>query len=257
MTENPYKTIIHDNICIHYFEAVSSTMDIARNMSRSNCPNNTVIIATHQHSGRGRMQRQWQSDCGGLYMTWVVRPQLNAKYCFAYTFTAALAIVHTLDQLFNITAQVKWPNDVLINTQKIAGILTETQCENNQFSFLNIGIGINVNNQVKSDTLHAISVQDLVHTHVDLDSFIQPLCNNLSNHFRNIRVDHVLKSWKVHNCTLGKMVRIVLIDRIIDGCAVDINQEGALIIALGNGQLETVTYGDCIVPGFKISSHEQ
>jgi BirA family biotin operon repressor/biotin-[acetyl-CoA-carboxylase] ligase len=257
MPELPYKIDNHDNTHIHYYSAVSSTMDIARNMAQSNCPDNTVIIAKYQHSGRGRMQRQWNSDDGGLYMTWVIRPRLNPMYCFAYTFSAALAIIHSLDQLFNITAQVKWPNDILIHTQKIAGILTETQFENNQFTYLNIGIGINVNNQLKTNAFNAISVQDLVQTHVDMDNIIPPLCQNLTNQFANICVEHVLESWKAHNCTLGKKVRILMMDRIVDGRAVDISQDGALIIAQSNGQLETVTYGDCIVPGFQISSHEQ
>jgi len=229
-------------------------MDIARNMVQSKCPTNTVIIAKHQHCGRGRMQRQWQSIHGGLYMTWVIRPQLNAQQCFAYTFAAALAIVHSLEQMFNITAKVKWPNDVLVDSQKIAGILTETQFENNQFAYLNIGIGMNVNNHIETDSFRAISISDIVQTQVDLDLVIQMLCKNLTNQFTNICVDHVLKSWRKHNCTLGKNVRIILIDRTIEGQAENINQEGALIIRHGDDQMDTVHYGDCIVPGFNISS---
>jgi BirA family biotin operon repressor/biotin-[acetyl-CoA-carboxylase] ligase len=229
-------------------------MDIARKMAQSNCPDNTVIIAKHQHSGRGRMQRQWQSDHGGLYMTWVIRPQLKAQYCFVYNFSAALAIVHTLDQLYNINAQVKWPNDVLVDTQKIAGLLTETQFENSQFSYLNLGMGLNVNNQLKTDTFNAVSVCDLVQKKVDMDMLIQTLCKKLRKQFANICVNNVLESWKANNCTIGKRVQIVLLNRLIEGQAIDINQNGALIVKLDNDQLETITYGDCIVPGFKISS---
>jgi len=254
MTVNPYKIAIHNNIHFNYYTSVTSTMDIARNMAQSNCPNNTVIIAKHQHMGRGRMQRQWQSDHGGLYMTWVIHPQLNAQQCFAYNFATALAIVRTLDQQFNITAHVKWPNDVLVSTQKIAGILTETQFENNQFKYLNIGIGMNVNNQMETDTFNAVSVCDIVQKKVDMDILIQTLCKNLRNQFENICVNLVLESWKANNCTIGKRVHIVLPDRSIDGQAMDINLNGALIVKLDTDQLETLTYGDCIVPGFKMSN---
>jgi BirA family biotin operon repressor/biotin-[acetyl-CoA-carboxylase] ligase len=247
MTETPYKTIIQNNLRINYFESVSSTMDIARKMSQSNCLDNTIVIANRQHCGRGRLQRQWFSDLGGLYMTWIIRPQLEIHQCFAYTFSAALSIVLTLDQLFQITAHVKWPNDVLIKSQKIAGILTETQFENNQFNYLNIGIGINVNNQIEADAFESICIYDIAQTHIDLDMFTQALCKNLSTHFFNIGVENVLESWKLHNCTLGNKVRIVLQDCIIEGLAVDINQDGALIVACKNGQLKTVTYGDCIL----------
>jgi BirA family biotin operon repressor/biotin-[acetyl-CoA-carboxylase] ligase len=255
MTENPYKIDIQKNSCTYYYTSVSSTMDIARKMSQANCPDNTVVIAKHQHCGRGRMRRQWQSDQGGLYMTWVVRPKMNATQCFAYTFSAALAIVQTLDQLYNITAHVKWPNDVLIDTQKVAGILTETQYLENQFEYLNIGIGLNVNNQINTDAFRAISLNDIVRTHIDLDSIIQTLCKNLLVQFADIRVDQILEKWKVHNCTIGKNVRISLLDHTIEGQAVNIDQNGALVIKLNNGQLETVTYGDCIITGFNIISH--
>jgi BirA family biotin operon repressor/biotin-[acetyl-CoA-carboxylase] ligase len=229
-------------------------MDIARNMAQSKCPTNTVIIAKQQHCGRGRMQRQWQSVQGGLYMTWVVRPRLNVQHCFAYTFTAALAIVKTLEQIFNINAHVKWPNDVLVDSRKIAGILTETQFENNQFTYLNIGIGMNVNNHIETNAFHAISIQDIVQTKVDLDLVIQILCENLLMQFTDIHVDHVLELWKKHNCTLGKNVRIVFLDQTIEGQAMNVNHEGALIIKHIDGHLETINYGDCIIPGFNISS---
>jgi len=247
MTDKPHKIDIQNNLSIHYYESVSSTMDIARKMSQSNCPDHTVVIAKKQHCGRGRMQRQWQSDQGGLYMTWIIRPQLKPDQCFAYTFSAALAVVLTLDQLFKITAHVKWPNDVLIKSQKIAGILTETQFESNRFNYLNIGIGININNQIKTDSFEAISIVDMVQTEVDLNMFTQALCKNLKKHFSNIDANNILKLWKMHNCTLGNHVRIVLHDCAIEGMAVDVNQEGALIIEKYNNQMETVTYGDCII----------
>jgi len=242
-----------NNVHMHFFSSVSSTMDVARDISKSTCPNHTVIIAKHQECGRGRLKRQWLSDDGGIYMTWITRPKFAIEHCFAYTFSTALTIVHTLNQLFQIKAHVKWPNDVLVDSRKIAGVLTEMQLANNQFQYLNIGIGINVNNQTNTDAFSAISIHDILKKQVDKNLMIQQLCNNLATQFAHIHVDRVLESWKKHNCTIGKKVRIVLQDRTIEGQAININENGALIVKQNNGQQEAITYGDCIIPGFKMS----
>ncbi|ETR71524.1 MAG: BirA family transcriptional regulator, biotin operon repressor [Candidatus Magnetoglobus multicellularis str. Araruama] len=232
---------------IHHYDTVSTTMDIARQLSRDNCPNNTIVIAKKQDKGRGRMQRQWQSEHGGLYMTWIIRPQLNVQYCFAYVFSAALSIVKTLKGLYNIDAQVKWPNDVLVQSHKIAGILTETQFENDQFKYVNIGMGININNQPDTEVVHAISVRDINQKSVDMELFRTILCNTLLDHFSNIHVHDILDAWKANNCTIGNNVKIVMPDNTVEGKAIDINDDGSLMIRKEDRTIVPVIYGDCVL----------
>jgi len=241
-----------NNSRIHYYEYTASTMDIARQLARDQCPDGTVVIASIQSKGRGRMQRNWESQKGGLYMTRVIRPTLDISLCFAYTFAAALAIVHTLQHEYKIVAHVKWPNDILVKGRKIAGILTETAFQENRLTYLNMGMGINVNNQTDHYEFQAVSVQEILHETVDLNCFFTILDQALNQKLKIINVDQILEEWKIHNCTLGKDVRIVTPSSIIEGLAVGLNSEGALLIEKNNGSIETILYGDC-VPHFKCS----
>ncbi|MBF0451235.1 MAG: biotin--[acetyl-CoA-carboxylase] ligase [Candidatus Magnetomorum sp.] len=230
---------------IHFYETVSSTMDIARQKALEHCQDHTIIIADHQTAGRGRMQRNWQSDEGGLYMTWILRPTVDPSFCFGYTFSAALAIIAVLKQTYTINALVKWPNDVLVNGQKIAGILTETQIENNQLNYLNIGMGININNILKSKDFQAITLQDILQNSVNPTPFIDQLVDELYFRFTHMTPDNILKEWKANNCTIGKQVKVVTPKSTIQGLAIDVDQRGALLVEKRTGNIKTVLYGDC------------
>lgn len=243
-----------DKSRIHSFESVSSTMDIARQMAEENCPDRTVIVAKHQTCGRGRMKRNWQSDQGGLYMTWVLRPKINISLCFAFTFSSALSIVEALEKIFKIKAEVKWPNDVLVNGHKIAGILTETKMDNNELNYLNIGMGININNIPNSNTFQATSIKDLIQKKVNTSTFIDFLFDKLDYNFQHMNPKKVIQEWKARNCTLGKFVRVKTFASFSEGYAIDIDNSGALLLEKENGEIETVIYGDCFeVSGIKFT----
>jgi len=230
---------------IHIYKSLPSTMDIARQKAQSNCPNHTIIIADHQTSGRGRLQRQWDSDPGGLYMSWIVRPTLDISCCFAYTFSAALSIVRSLKKNFSVISHVKWPNDVLVDGYKIAGILTETLIDNHQLTYLIIGMGININNDPDSTIFKATSIKKLMQKQVNRISYINYLLNELYDQFENISSKETLASWKKNNCTLGKTVQIVTPTSTICGRAIDINANGNLLVETDHQTIETIYYGDC------------
>ena len=131
---------------ILYYPEVSSTMDTAKDLARKNCPDFTVVIAGRQTKGRGRLQRQWRSDDGGLYFTMVLRPDLPVLLSSRVNFLASLTLARVLRELFQIDAAVKWPNDILVDGYKISGMLSELEAETDRILFINIGMGINVNN---------------------------------------------------------------------------------------------------------------
>jgi len=234
-----------DKSLVHIYKRLTSTMNLARQKALLNCPNHTIVIAEHQTDGRGRMNRRWQSDQGGLYMSWILRPTLDIPFCFAYTFSAALSIVETIRQNYSIAAHVKWPNDVLIGDCKIAGILTETQIENNELKFLNIGIGLNINNVSKSTTFKSISLHELLQQDVNKILFINNLLNKLHYRFEKVNPEEVLNTWKKYNCTIGKKVQVITPKSTICGLAVDVNPNGNLLVQKNNKDVEIVLYGDC------------
>jgi BirA family biotin operon repressor/biotin-[acetyl-CoA-carboxylase] ligase len=131
---------------IHYFDEVDSTMDIARELARKQCPHFTVVIAGRQKKGRGRLKRSWLSSEGGLFFTIVIRPKIPPVLSSRVNLAASMILTQTLRNMFNINAMCKWPNDVLVDGKKISGILSEMEAEIDRVSFISIGIGINVNN---------------------------------------------------------------------------------------------------------------
>ena len=131
---------------IIYHAQLPSTMDVAKQLARKGCPDFTTIIAGRQTGGRGRLNRQWFSDEGGLYFTVVLRPDLPPVLSFRVSFLASLILARTLNEMFGVDARVKWPNDLLVDEHKICGMLSELEAEADRVAFINVGIGLNVNN---------------------------------------------------------------------------------------------------------------
>ena len=109
-------------------------------------PNLAMVIAGRQTEGRGRLKRHWLSDDGGLYFTMVLRPDIPVRLSSRVNFLASLTLAHLLRESFQIDAAVKWPNDILVDGLKISGMLSELEAETDRVLFINIGMGINVNN---------------------------------------------------------------------------------------------------------------
>ena len=158
--------------CIHFFETTDSTMDIARELARKGCPDFTVVIAETQTSGRGRMDRNWWSPQGGLYFTLVLRPHIPPVMSPLINFGTAFVLARTLQDFCGVDARVKWPNDVLIHGRKVSGMLSEMEAAGDQVSFVNIGIGINMNNDLPPDLPYATSIKNISGKHCSRKAFL-------------------------------------------------------------------------------------
>ena len=164
---------------IHFFDSAGSTMDIARNLARKGCPDFTVVIAETQTSGRGRMDRNWWSPAGGLYFTLVIRPHIPPVMSPLINFGAAVVLARTLQEICGVDARVKWPNDILIHGKKVAGMLSEMEAAGDQVSFVNIGIGINMNNDLPSGLPTATSVRKISGKICSRKAFLTEFLNRL------------------------------------------------------------------------------
>ena len=151
---------------IHYYSELSSTMDTARDLARKNCPEFSVVVAGQQTAGRGRLNRQWLSDDGGLYFTVVLRPDIAVPISSRVNFLASLTMARILRERFQIEAVVKWPNDILVEERKLSGMLSELEAEGDRVSFINVGMGINVNNDPFVIEPAAISLATLLRREV-------------------------------------------------------------------------------------------
>ena len=112
---------------IVYYPELPSTMEAAKELARKDCPHFTTVVAERQTSGRGRLQREWISEKGGLYFTMVLRPDLPPVLSFRVSFLASVTLAVILHEIFGIDARVKWPNDILVEERKISGMLSELE----------------------------------------------------------------------------------------------------------------------------------
>ena len=123
-----------------------STMDLAKDLARKGCPAFTTVVAGRQTQGRGRLRRVWSSEEGGLYFTVVLRPRIPVRWSSRVNFLASLTLASILRQGYGVDAGLKWPNDILVGGRKLCGLLSEMESEGEQVNFINVGIGLNVNN---------------------------------------------------------------------------------------------------------------
>jgi BirA family biotin operon repressor/biotin-[acetyl-CoA-carboxylase] ligase len=230
---------------IHYFEEVDSTMDVARELARKQCPHFTVVIAGRQKKGRGRLKRIWLSSEGGLYFTIVVRPNIPPVLSSRVNFAASMTLAQTLRNMFNINAMVKWPNDVLVDGKKISGILSEMEAEIDRVSFISIGIGINVNNDPTPYEPMATSLKKILGKEIPRIEVLKAFLNDFEHTLNDTDLDNVVSDWKKYAGTLDRHVRIVTAHEVYEGLAVDVDDNGALILKLADGSMKKIIYGDC------------
>ena len=189
---------------IHYFDAVDSTMDVARGLARNNCPHFTVVIAGRQTKGRGRLKRTWLSSEGGLYFTMILRPKIPPVLSSRVNFAASMILVRTLRKMFEIDAMVKWPNDILIDGRKVSGLLSEMEAETDMVRFVNVGVGINVNNDPTAGEPMAISLKKILGRTIPRKALLSEFLDRFENRLNNGALENVVSEWKEYAETLNR-----------------------------------------------------
>lgn len=151
MTEAEIKSLMHTEWVakeVLYFDTIDSTNTKAQELAEKGYPSGTLVVADKQESGKGRRGRSWVSPSGtGIFMTLMIKPDINPNNASMLTLVAALAVAKAITSVTGEEAMIKWPNDIVVNSKKVCGILTEM---NAQFDYINhivVGIGINVHNE--------------------------------------------------------------------------------------------------------------
>lgn len=151
MNENELKSIMNTKWAgqeLVYFDSIDSTNTKAKELAEEGYPNGTLVVADYQMSGKGRRGRSWESPSGtGIFMTLMLKPDINPNNASMLTLVAALAVAKAISEITGEQALIKWPNDIVINGKKICGILTEMSAQFDYINHIVIGIGINVHNK--------------------------------------------------------------------------------------------------------------
>lgn len=230
---------------VHYLAETVSTMETARDLARGGCPDFTVVIAGCQTGGRGRLRRVWDSQAGGLYFTIVLRPEIPPAWSYRYNFAASLELARTIRDLLDIRVDVKWPNDLLVSEKKVSGMLSEMEAEADRVGFINIGLGLNVNNDIAADIPKATSLSHFAGRSISRKELLGAFLDNYHQRLTTGNLETVVDDWKEYTVTLNRKVTIETPVETVSGTAVDVDSSGGLMVRLDNGEMKTVVYGDC------------
>jgi len=236
------------------FRELTSTNEIAKELALRGAKEGTVIVAETQTKGKGRLKRKWISPVGGVWFSIILRPRAEPRYAPKLTLMASVAVAKTVSKLFPLKAEIKWPNDVLINRKKVCGILTEANTKGETLEFVVIGIGINANFNVDELPFSlrgsSTTLREELKREIDRESLLHALLEETESYynlFTKAKFDAILTEWRTLAGFLGSYVEVGSHGEKIRGRAVDIDEDGALIVKLKDRTLRRVASGDVTV----------
>ena len=237
---------------IRVFKETTSTNDVIEKFARDGAAEGIVVFAEKQTAGRGRLGRNWVSPSGkGLWFSILLRPPFPPQSVTRLTIATATSLARCIRKSTGTNAQIKWPNDILINGKKVAGILTELRAELDHVKYVILGIGLNVNlglTDFPGDVAKlATSLRIAASRTIDRPALAADLLSHLDSDYKRIKEGHfhaVSEEWEEMSCTLGREVQIQCGDRLIKGRAESLDPDGALLVRTQHGRLERILGGD-------------
>ncbi|MDI6800082.1 MAG: biotin--[acetyl-CoA-carboxylase] ligase [Actinomycetota bacterium] len=238
---------------VHHFDKIASTNLAAKRYALDGAAHGTLIVAETQTGGKGRLGRTWHSPEGGIWISLIARPKISVNEAAKFTPMTTLAVALAIGKAAGLEAMVKWPNDILVNGRKVAGILTEMGAELERVSFLVIGIGINVNlsaSYLPSELEgKATTLMDEMGAKVDRARLLRAILDEIDlTYARFLKGEYlaILDELKAVSATLGQTVTAVSGSKKVSGQALGFDELGGLLIGLSNGTIETVYSGEII-----------
>ncbi|EKP95825.1 biotin--[acetyl-CoA-carboxylase] ligase [Thermaerobacter subterraneus] len=236
---------------VHWLAEVGSTNDVARRLAEAGAPEGTVVVADRQAAGRGRLRRAWWSPPGGLWMSLILRPALPPEHLPLLTLAAAAAVAEAAEGLAGRPVQVKWPNDVLIDDRKVAGILLETVSHPHGAEYVVAGIGVNLD--VEGEPVPAELAGRLTWLareagrRVTRNELAEAILQRLEERYAQLHQEGpgpVLAAWRSRAAWLGEPVRVALPTGEVAGIALDVAPDGSLVVEQAGGRRQRILAGD-------------
>lgn len=237
---------------IHYYLETDSTHPRAEELATSGVPEGTIVIAERQTAGRGRNGRSWYSKSkDSIYLSMILRPEYAPAKVQGVTLMTAVSVYEALSDIYDLPFFIKWPNDILINGKKTAGILTTMNSSEKKVNHVVVGIGINVNTDISlmpgeirylaTSLFHESGKRE--HRTKVLKTFLESFEKNYML-FTNGKFQDIVNAWVQYSGLPGKLIEITITNKIIEGKVIGIDNNGYLLIESKNGILHKVISGE-------------
>ena len=233
------------------FEKLESTNSEAIEQAKRGADEGLCVVARQQTAGRGRHGRTWISEKdSGLYFSIVLRPRVETKFLPLLTLMTSIVVYEVLKELYKLTPDIKWSNDVHIQNNKISGILAETT-ETKKGLAIIIGIGINLNSKNFPDELSetATSIEQETNLKPNLDELLNSLTHFFQYFYDIFQSENGVKTiraeWAKRSSYFeGKDVRVNVGNKLIYGKTCGLAENGALRIRTKSGEIQIIQAGD-------------
>lgn len=240
---------------IYYYEFIDSTNNKAKLIAAEGAPEGSIVVAEYQSDGRGRKGRSWLSSTSeGICISLILRPVIPPTEVSKITLMTAVAIAETLLNLTDIDVKIKWPNDILVNGKKLAGILTEMSMEIDAIDYVVVGLGLNINTDADSfaDEVKEIATSIKIETGTFFSrvEIIKEFLSTFEAHYLDVQKNgfaSILSRWKELSDIIGKTASVVEAGLTIDGRIMDIAEDGTLILKDDAGKLYKIISGDVLM----------
>ncbi|MHB8511031.1 MAG: biotin--[acetyl-CoA-carboxylase] ligase [Actinomycetota bacterium] len=222
------------------FASIASTNDEASRLAKRAEPEGTVVVADHQTAGRGRLDREWISEPGlALLASWIVRPPFFADRSLL-ALASGVAVADAIDTATGIAVDLKWPNDVMVDGRKLAGIL----CEGLPDGSTIVGIGVNVRTSEFPLDLADRATSLLLERSrpIGRAALLASILEAFSP-FAHAPAS-ALEGYRKRCSTIGTRVRVLMSGQTIEGSATEVNDQGELTVVDDSGEHLAIRAGD-------------
>lgn len=232
-----------------YAEELSSTNTFLMDKKNGYNNNGTVVLAEKQTSGKGRKDRVWYSapETNLTFSILLTKDKFLNNNSSLINFAASLAVAFSIENLYQLKTELKWPNDVLLDGKKTSGILIESTSQGNKIERFVVGIGVNVNQPSFQGTFNypPTSIRIELGRNVERERFLAEILNNFELLLERIKSNkiEVINDWKAKCKMIGEKISVVENDSEKFGIFYDIDEEGFLLLKTKDG-IEKVHYGD-------------
>lgn len=240
---------------IIYLDSVDSTNNYARDRAAGGCSEGLVIIADMQTAGRGRLGRNWATPkASSIAFSVVLKPEIKPFKASGITLVVGTAVCRALRYKTSMDVGIKWPNDIILNRKKLCGILTEINAGMDVVNYIITGVGINVNIKEFPEDLKdiATSLSLELGNVVSRKDILVSVLSEIEKTYEDFKVNglnNIMDEYKSYSVTLGNFVKVTSINDIMEGEAIEITDDGLLVVKLKDGMKKKVISGDVSVRG--------